>query len=101
MLSQPPCLIDGKFTKAMESPKLSYDANFKWNFHLECMFLSSLSGREWKKTKKKSVYQAKLPKGKIPGLLLYIGHRELIICPIDSNGDSLVFDSLFCISEYM
>ena len=22
------------------------------------------------------------------------GHRELIICPIDSNGDSLVFDSL-------
>ena len=29
------------------------------------------------------------------------GHRELIICPIDSNGDSLVFDSLFCISEYM
>ena len=30
-----------------------------------------------------------------------IGHRELIICPIDSNGDSLVFDSLFCISEYM
>ena len=28
-----------------------------------------------------------------------IGHRELIICPIDSNGDSLVFDSLFCISE--
>ena len=32
---------------------------------------------------------------------LYIGHRELIICPIDSNGESLVFDSLFCISEYM
>ena len=29
------------------------------------------------------------------------GHRELIICPIDSNGESLVFDSLFCISEYM
>ena len=29
------------------------------------------------------------------------GHRELIICPIDSNGDPLVFDSLFCISEYM
>ena len=29
-----------------------------------------------------------------------IGHRELIICPIGSNGDSLVFDSLFCISEY-
>ena len=30
-----------------------------------------------------------------------IGHRELIICPIDSNGESLIFDSLFCISEYM
>ena len=29
------------------------------------------------------------------------GHRELSICPIDSNGDSLVFGSLFCISEYM
>ena len=50
---------------------------------------------------RKISYQAKLPKGKIPGLLLYIGHRELIICPIDSNGDSLVFDSLFFISEYM
>ena len=24
---------------------------------------------------------------------LGIGHSELIICPIDSNGDSLVFDS--------
>ena len=30
-----------------------------------------------------------------------LGHRELIICPIDSNGDSLDFDSLFCISENM
>ena len=32
---------------------------------------------------------------------LHYGHRELIICPIDSNGESLVFDSLFCISDYM
>ena len=29
------------------------------------------------------------------------GHRELIICPIDSNGDSLDHDSLFSLSEYM
>ena len=28
------------------------------------------------------------------------GHRELFICPIDSNGDSLDLDSLFSISEY-
>ena len=28
------------------------------------------------------------------------GHRELIICPIDYNGDTLVFDSLFCVSQY-
>ena len=41
----------------------------------------------------------------IPGVNITVGftsgHRELIICPIDSNGESLVFDSLFCISEYM
>ena len=30
-----------------------------------------------------------------------IGHRELIISPIDPNGEPLVFDSLFCISQYM
>ena len=29
------------------------------------------------------------------------GHRELIICPIDPNGETLVFDSLFCISQHM
>ena len=29
------------------------------------------------------------------------GHRELIISPIDPNGEPLVFDSLFCISQYM
>ena len=59
-----PCLIHGKFTKAMESPKLSYDANFKWNFHLECMFLSSLSGREWKKTKKNQFIKQNFPRGR-------------------------------------
>ena len=32
---------------------------------------------------------------------IILGHRELIICPIFSNGESLVFDSLFCISGYM
>ena len=26
------------------------------------------------------------------------GHRELIICLVDSNGKSLIFDTLFCIS---
>ena len=30
-----------------------------------------------------------------------IGHRELIIYPIDPNGETLVFDSLFCISQHM
>ena len=29
------------------------------------------------------------------------GHRELIIYPIDPNGETLVFDSLFCISQHM
>ena len=29
------------------------------------------------------------------------GHRELIISPIDPNGEPLVFDSLFCTSQYM
>ena len=29
------------------------------------------------------------------------GHRELIISPIDPNGEPLVFDSFFCISQYM
>ena len=94
-----PCLIHGKFTKAMESPKLSYSANFNWNFHSECMFLSSLSGREWKKLRKISL-SSKTSQGEDTWAAT-IGHRELIICPIDSNGDSLVFDSLFCISEYM
>ena len=28
-------------------------------------------------------------------------HRELIIYPIDPNGETLVFDSLFCISQHM
>ena len=42
----PPCQIHGKFTKTIESLKLSYDAIFKLNFHSEYMFLSSLSGRE-------------------------------------------------------
>ena len=30
-----------------------------------------------------------------------IGHREWIIYPIDPNGETLVFDSLFCISQHM
>ena len=88
----PPCLIHGKFTKAIESPKLSYNANFKWNFHSECMFLSSFSGREWKKLRKISL-SSKTSQGEDTWTAT-IGHRELIICPIDSNGDSLVFDSL-------
>ena len=29
------------------------------------------------------------------------GHRELIIYPIDHNGETLVFYSLFCISQQM
>ena len=29
------------------------------------------------------------------------GHRELIVYPIDPNGETLVFDSLFCISQHM
>ena len=28
------------------------------------------------------------------------GHRELIIYPNDPNGETLVFDSLFCISQH-
>ena len=47
----------------MESPKLIYDANFKWNFHLECMFLSSLSGREWKKKLRKISLSSKTSQG--------------------------------------
>ena len=93
------CFIHGKFTKAMESPKLSYKANSKWKFHSECMFLSSLSGREWDKLRKTSS-SSKTSQGE-DTWTAKIGHRELIICPIDSNGDSVVFDSLFCISEYM
>ena len=29
------------------------------------------------------------------------GHRELIIHHMDPNGETLVFDSLFCISQHM
>ena len=45
----PPPMLNtcGKFTKAMESPKLSYMS--------ACMFLSSLGGREWKKLRKISL----------------------------------------------
>ena len=66
-----------------------------------CFFLHLVEGNG--KKKEKSVYQAKLPKwgGGGATLSLCIGHRELIICPIDSNGESLVFDSFFCISEYI
>ena len=35
------------------------------------------------------------------GALRVKGHRELIIYPIDPNGETLVFDSLFCISQHM
>ena len=77
-----PCLIHGKFTKAMESPKLSYNANFKWKFHSECLFLSSLSVRKWKKLRKFSL-SSKTSKGEDTWTAT-IGHRELIICAIDS-----------------
>ena len=55
------------------------------------------------KTKKNQFIKQNFPRGGGGGATwsLCIGHRELIICPIDSNGESLVFDSLFCISEYM
>ena len=45
----------------------------------------------------------KTASGKMVGYVdvLILGHGEISICPIDSNGDSLIFDSLFCISEYM
>ena len=36
-----------------------------------------------------------------PPCLLPLGHRELIIYPIDPNGETLVFDSLFCVSQHM
>ena len=37
----------------------------------------------------------------LEGILACLGHRELIIYPIDPNGETLVFDSLFCISQHL
>ena len=55
-----PMLNTWKIHQSHGKSKIKLNANFKWNFHSECMFLSSLSGREWKKLRK-IVYQAKLP----------------------------------------
>ena len=62
-----------------------------------CFFLHLVEGNE--KTKKISL-SSKTSKGE-DTWTFGIGYRELITCPIDSNGYSLVFDNLFCISEYM
>ena len=43
----------------------------------------------------------RLPSFRLATHLIVIGHRELIIYPIDPNGEILVFDSLFCISQHM
>ena len=98
MLSHPHAKYDGIFTKAIESPKLSYDANLIGIFNQNaCFFLHLVEGN--RKTKKISL-SSKTSQGE-DTWTLGIGHRELIIYPIDSNGDSLVLDSLFCISEYI
>ena len=52
-------------------------------------------------TEKKYIFHTKIIPLSVDRPSVCAGHRELIIYSIDPNGETLVFDSLFRISQHM